>query len=211
MKLEMPDAKGIELGANKVNQLGEQANSDQIVEYLQHFKTTKSGEKLKQVFEKFSKEDQKKLYTSWAPTVMKLTLGHSAPGMLYGAVKDMMTYDSGKLKMAGREMAMAYRFLVHLDVLKNPWIPTKEMMQNIPKDAKSIQIFMNVLQVIIMAFAPEAVDLIRSLKKVVKTLSTKAEEIAQKQMSQKMAEEEITQQTQQELTENLQQVHPNVA
>lgn len=125
--------------------------------------------------------------------------------MIIGAIKDTLTYDSAKLKVAGREMAMAYRFLVHLDILKNPGIPTKEIMQNIPKDAKSIQMFMNVLQVIIMAFAPEAVGLIKSLKKVVKTLSTKAEEIAQKQMGKKVAEEEITQQTQQELTENLQQ------
>ena len=40
---------------------------------------------------------------------------------------------------------------------------------------------MNVLQGVIAVVAPEALELVTSLKAVVKTLSSKAEEIAQKQ------------------------------
>jgi len=54
-------------------------------------------------------------------------------------------------------------------------------MQNIKDDAKNTRVFMNVLQGVIAVVAPEALELVTSLKAVVKTLSTKAEEIAQKQ------------------------------
>jgi len=54
-------------------------------------------------------------------------------------------------------------------------------MQNIKTDAKNTRVFMNVLQGVIAVVAPEALELVTSLKAVVKTLSSKAEEIAQKQ------------------------------
>ncbi len=162
---------------NKVGSLVEGSSTEDIVRYIDKFNKSNSWEKLRKAFNKFSEKDKMTLYKDGAPTLFNLSVGQ----WLYGQAKALLTYESGKLKATGKEMSLVYRFLVHMNILDNPWIPKEQLMQNIKDDAKNTRVFMNVLQGVIAVVAPEALELVTSLKAVVKTLSTKAEEIAQKQ------------------------------
>lgn len=162
---------------NKVGSLVEGSNTDDIVRYIDKFNKSNSWEKLRQAFNKFSEKDKMALYKNGSPTLFNLSVGQ----WLYGQAKALFAYESGKLKATGKEMSLVYRFLVHMNILDNPGIPKEELMQNIKEDAKNTRVFMNVLQGVIAVVAPEALELVTSLKAVVKTLSVKAEEIAQKQ------------------------------
>lgn len=75
-----------------------------------------------------------------------------------------------------------------------------------------MKIFITALQMVITAVAPEAEPLIVSLKAAIKTLVTKAEDIATQQMGKKEESvEEIEEETKNDLQKNLNDIEKKTA
>jgi len=170
MGIENITPEHIELAAQSTKKLTENSKTEDIVNYLDTFKKSTSGEKLRKMFNKFSDKDKMTLYKDGAPTLLKM------------------------------------------GILDNPWIPKEDLINNVKKDAKSMKIFITALQMVITAVAPEAEPLIASLKAAIKTLVTKAEDIATQQMEKnEESVEEIEEETKNDLQENLDDIEQKAA
>lgn len=74
MGIEKITPEHIELAAQSTKKLTENSKTEDIVKYLDTFKKSKSGEKLKEAFNKFSEKDKMTLYKDGAPTILKMSV-----------------------------------------------------------------------------------------------------------------------------------------
>ena len=215
MPLEKWTVSKVEVAAKWATKLAENANTSDILKYIEDFRESKNGKKLNKSFNTLSEKDKMNLYKDgW------LNIGKYLKIVLamwtFGYIQSLWTYESKKLKAVGPEVSILYRFLVHMGVVDMPsWLGHEELIKNVKKDAKFYNSSITVAQVGCMAFAPEAVPFITTLKPVIKIISKKAVEISEEQqekLNKKNKEVEfIEKNTKNDLQENLQDIHKKVA
>ena len=203
MSIEKPKGKKIEEVVKWTTPLVENANTSDILKYIEDFRESKNGKKLNKSFNTLSEKDKMNLYKN----------GWFFIGNVFKSsrINSLFIYESKKMKAFGPEVSILYRMLVHLWVVDTPsWVEYEELVKNVKKDAKVYNAQINVAQVGCMAFAPEAEPFFAALQPVIKTLSTKAVEIAQKQQEknnkQNKEVKNIQETTKNDLQENIKDI-----
>jgi len=182
MSKETINSRDIDNTDESTKKLAETSNTDEIIKYIENYRESKNWKKLRDMFNKLLDKDKMALYKDgW------LNIGKYLKMMIwmwtFAHIQSLFNYESWKLKACWPELSIIYRFLVHMGVLDNPWIPHDEFIENVKKDSKFINIYMTVLNGVCAVAVPEAKPFVAALKPVTKTLTNKATEIAEKQQN----------------------------
>ncbi len=206
----------IEIAAKWTTKLAENANTSDIVKYIEDFRESKNGKKINEKFNTLSEKDKMNLYKDGWLNIGKFLKTNIAVWAI-GRIQSLVTYESKKLKAFGPEVSTLYRVLVHMGVVDMPsWLEHEELIKNVKKDAKFYNATITVAQVGCMAFAPEAEPFLTALKPMVKTLSKKAVEISEIQQKNLLNQDNkevelIEKNTKNDLQENLNDIKQKTA
>lgn len=102
---------------------------------------------------KLSANDQEQLYKGGKLTISRV-LKKSSP--IFSMIPSLK-YDDNKLKLFGDMLADSARLMVQMDMLPAPkGISQEEIMKDIPKDQKSMERLLTLIEIFVTVFAPEA-------------------------------------------------------